>query len=309
MNIDLIQEVPQLEQGTPPFLCRYRKVNKSTLDALKQGKLFFSTPKYFNDPFDSVAYLDEDKLIRSVTAQIENGIRTGYVPKSSIVKLPDDVAKNILKGFNNIEYRQAFFCRIRKEASKLRSCVRNNTRVICFSEACLSTLMWTHYADEHKGFELVYDYEMLKKAASYNNDNKIIKDKTILGKVEYYSCIPDRGQLFFDVLPDQMNPFHRSRMTQSFYQQLLFVKLKEWAYEKEWRLCVAGEDILIKNQASYLQIDPVAIFLGVRMNPEDKKHICEIAKERNIVVFDVFADDTTHHYTLNIKETNPNSWR
>ena len=290
------------EQDNPQFLCRYRTVSSSTLEALQAGKLYFSSPCFFNDPFDSVAYIDEEKLIRSISAQIEYGITSGYVPKSSIVPFPDDFAKLLLKQFNDTRRRAEFLSEVKEAAQNLKKCISKNTKVICFSELYLSSLMWAHYANEHKGFELIYDYEALKNAEVYNAANNKLSENTILQEVKYYQQMPDQGLLFFDELPYQMYPFKRRRVDGSFYRRLLFSKGKEWDYEKEWRLCAAGEDILTENPAKYISVDPVAVFLGARMSEEDRKRVFLAAKGKRIEFFDVLLDESNSRQALQIKK-------
>ena len=47
-------------------LFRYRKLNdadrEKNIDALKNNRLYFSTPVNFNDPYDNRMYVDKDKI-------------------------------------------------------------------------------------------------------------------------------------------------------------------------------------------------------------------------------------------------------
>lgn len=284
------------------LLGRYREVTTKNIDALRSGRLYFSSPCYFNDPFDSVAYIDENRLIGSITAHIENGIRTGYVPKS-VFQMPDYLAKLTLKEFEFEPFRGRFLDYVKKAAQYLQKCVSENTKVICFSESLLSSLMWAHYADENKGFELIYDYEMLKKANVYDSTHNTLSEKTILRKVKYFQKTPDRGQLFYDELPYHMFPFIRKKEDAAFYLQLLFTKHIEWEYEKEWRLCVIGEDVLLEDRASYISADPIAILFGTRMSEEDKNKIYLATKGKEIAYFDVSLVNSHNYQGLYIKES------
>ena len=45
---------------------RYRSCTKNTVDAFKKDRLYFSTPRHFNDPFDAVIHVNGDKLLASI---------------------------------------------------------------------------------------------------------------------------------------------------------------------------------------------------------------------------------------------------
>ena len=234
--------------------------------------------------------------------QIENGIKSGYVPKSSFVTLPDDFARLCLKQFYDENRRRVFFDKVKSIARELKSNVSNNTKVICFSEDPLSTLMWGHYTGDNKGFALIFDYESLTNAPVYDANGRKLDEKTILGKMKYHQEMPDRSPLFFDELPFHFFACKRRNVDKSFYKQLLFSKSKSWEYEKEWRLCAIGGDIHHMDPASYVQIEPAAIFLGPRMSDADRNSIFNATKGKNMFFFDVIPDDSSRVQQLIFKE-------
>ena len=50
----------------PRFLYRYRSVTNNSLAALMDNNLFFSTPNYYDDPFDTYLRIDENKVVMHV---------------------------------------------------------------------------------------------------------------------------------------------------------------------------------------------------------------------------------------------------
>ena len=44
------------------MLCRFRSVNKNTLQQLQDNKLFFSSADRYDDPFDTYFYIDYAKI-------------------------------------------------------------------------------------------------------------------------------------------------------------------------------------------------------------------------------------------------------
>ncbi len=50
----------------PQKLYRYRTYNKNSLDALKNNLITFSKPSSFNDPFDSLVYINPDNVFQNI---------------------------------------------------------------------------------------------------------------------------------------------------------------------------------------------------------------------------------------------------
>ena len=53
---------------------RYRSYNDNSINAFIDDRLYFSKPSYFNDPFDAVIYVNDDKLLASVFRDIDEGM-------------------------------------------------------------------------------------------------------------------------------------------------------------------------------------------------------------------------------------------
>lgn len=286
----------------PKLLCRYRKVNDNNLDALEKGRLYFSTPYYFNDPFDTFAYVNEEKLIASIAHEWEIGFGQGEYFKNVLRIDPNsDVAKHLKMQVDNPEIRSRFFQKIKDEIKAVQKQVLSNTKVICLSESSLSTLMWSHYAGEHTGFALLYDLNELKTAKVYDADGNTLPLETKLDRVTYHSKAPDYGQDFFEEMPSRLSfrpPFLSNNSSTVFHIKFLYNKQSDWSYEKEWRLCAVGEDVSEKSQAKYIKLNPYAVLLGARMKYKDRFGILKLLADKNIKVFEVFADDSTPNYSL-----------
>ena len=53
---------------------RYRSCTNSTVDVFKNDRLYFSTPRHFNDPFDAVIHVNGDKLLASIFRDFDEGM-------------------------------------------------------------------------------------------------------------------------------------------------------------------------------------------------------------------------------------------
>jgi len=157
---------------------------------------------------------------------------------------------------------------------------------ISFTESKSNLLMWSHYADEHKGIVLGFD----KNHFFFKN----------LKRVKYDSTIPDEFIEDIDINDNDS------------LLKLFYLKSDEWIYEKEHRIVqdlidseyyIDNKDKkkeLVKciNDAStdwkHFFVVPykalVSVYFGCRMNRDDKKRISAMlatkAKEISIKTFE-----------------------
>ena len=55
-------------------LIRYRTISENNLNALKENRLYYSTPANFNEPYDTLLYADYGKIMQDVYGNLENGM-------------------------------------------------------------------------------------------------------------------------------------------------------------------------------------------------------------------------------------------
>jgi hypothetical protein len=113
---------------------------------------------------------------------------------------------------------------------------RNNIRLCAFSAAYRSSVLWAHYASEHKGI-----------CIEINTDELQIGDG-ILRKVLYSNKVP--------IIP------HNSTFDE---REAFLNKTPEWAYEQEWRyICNA------KSSSLDLGVDAITrVLVGARFHEGD----------------------------------------
>ncbi|RLV58300.1 DUF2971 domain-containing protein [Parashewanella curva] len=100
--------------------------------------------------------------------------------------------------------------------------------VISFTENYNNLLMWSHYADEHKGMVVEFDYQ---KLSNYFN-SKLITD-TSIGRVRYNS---------------ERTPTIHSEIDVS---DILLSKGDDWIYEKEHRILpnlINADSVIVKSE-------------------------------------------------------------
>lgn len=149
----------------------------------------------------------------------------------------------------------------------MRNDYMESFKVCSFSEVGNSNLMWSHYADSHKGIAVIYND--LKKHIW----DIALKHSTVIKKVIYVNSPADL------TLP------------QPKFGEILEVmclrKQKEWEYEREVRMICHDES---NSNPMSLDINPGAIhglILGSRTPSEISKYLSSICKEYSFKIYQV----------------------
>lgn len=251
-----------------------------------------------------MVYVDQQKLYGSIEyalrANLDSYLDIKHInPKGKALKkvlaLSD---KSVFDLPQSSELIQGFMGHVHNTSNKFKQQINANTKVVCFSEDYLSPLMWAHYADNHKGFALGYAKSNLLTAPIYNEIGEKIGNKMILDRVNYAKTTPDSGQLFYDIFPEIMKE-KAIHDTSKFYKQVLYNKTSEWCYEKEWRLCSVQDTLETNNPARYMLVEPCMMFLGAKMPSQNRETMVKIAREKEMPVFEVWANDKEAEFKLN----------
>ena len=115
------------------MLYKYRNWDNRAKDMLTKGEFYFATPESLNDPLDCAFY----------TEHVLNGIREN-ASEDFMGKL-DSIASRLLDDPISGPAESVF------EALKTRL---TNVGILSLSKTPNETLMWSHYADGHKGVSI-----------------------------------------------------------------------------------------------------------------------------------------------------------
>lgn len=224
--------------------CELNKLLLTNTNLLTKGKLL----KIIEKITDGNLY----KYRRGTKEDLENLINDKFV--LSIPRNFNDPFEFIsismeLKGIYEDKY-------VNENIPKLTKKIEDVFKVGCFADNYNEILMWSHYADSHKGFCIRYDI------------NELFDKIGVLIPVEYNDKIIEES--LSDVSCRAM-----------------FRKSTKWNYEGEWRMVES-----IESNEPYVLIDvpkPKAIFLGCNIDenedPNIKVKLIEIAKKKNIEVY------------------------
>lgn len=191
----------------PQVLFKYEAINEFSLRNLKNASLFFKAPKDFNDPYDcslceaSFVFDDNDR-VNLFNHFIQSGMLGNVALINSINEIP-------------VQWVGRVDATIRGCIPDIEDNQLNKKGCTCFSENNNHILMWSHYANAHKGMCLEFDtsFDPFNKAfpVSYSPDFPQINPvKVILS--------PDDDM----ILEESVKP--------------LLTKYECWRYEAEWRL-------------------------------------------------------------------------
>lgn len=247
--------------------------------------LKWSSPIEFNDPFDHQAGfildLDEERFARLLTESMlrviftDTSVGVGASPlfthlllllRSTRERLSREeiaaqlnesallVAKNITEGVDG--FNAAI------QTHLLRS------RVLCVSEQVDNMVMWSHYADQHRGvaFQL---------GCIDSIDNRLLAAK----RVEYtdrfiaFPSAEEYAQHLTGEQPIDMVPL---------IWKIAYTKHLDWAYEREWRIHIP---LLSEMPSARFSIydEPAEVFqamyLGCRMEPSQIQSLIQTANK------------------------------
>ena len=181
---------------------------------------------------------------------------------------------------------------------------------VSFSKSRDNLLMWSHYANNHKGYCLVFrpvenkimqHRFWLKTGFAYDTPNSSLSPKMEFNFPEKgfpihdieYSDEPINKQKAFLLFPNVVYPEHPPKEIDAAYHSLVNAFLRKhtvWNCEEEVRLLISGGIQLMARQILRLSkhqrlfhYDPsqlVGIILGARMPEEQKSQIEEIIQQK-----------------------------
>lgn len=288
-------------------LFRYRSCNESSLKALEQNRLYFSNPSSFNDPYDNLVYADSSKIVNEIIGSLNAGM-DDYINKNVFMnRYPYNIGAAMWK-LNKDGTIKEHIKRIYAAIDAVRIHIRKNSRVICFSEVNDSMLMWSHYADYHKGFLLVYDKEKIENSHRFDTNDNEITEKMKLMQVNYVS---NQTDLTTEVLEYVRNnifenlgdvPCQDSTISPAKIRTVICEKARDWSYEKEWRLIPRAPHIEKQSRLHYICCKPEALILGSKCDGDNRKNIINICEKNKIPVYGIFLSETSANFSLMINQ-------
>lgn len=262
-------------QQPPKLLYKYRGFSNLTLSLLVDDTIYFATPTTFNDPLDTRPALETDlgseALEKILTKLIEARISAEMSAAAKAIryrgpKTLDHIARQSRiaaeRQLADIRYNATnpdlevndplrFLLGQYIEEELLR---RYDKGIFSLAQRATCPLMWSHYADQHRGLCLGYS---IPEAAMHN-----------IHKIQYGGNRLVQASAVEGMLSG--NDSDRRTVDNA----VLLKKAKPWAYEREWRLIgPRGE------QDSPLELEEVVF--GMRCDSAVKYAVVQALEKRD----------------------------
>jgi Protein of unknown function (DUF2971) len=253
----------------PKTLYKYRRFSGALLQSLVDHTVYYADPKKFNDPLEAnPPIIDFD----------------GEFETSDLELLCDQVHGDRGLRRSNLQYMSGEHGDYRSDQAaadwyrqSLVGSVKDQINLEFFRKGILSlsarwdsTLMWSHYADEHRGVCFGYTMDGARfenlKSAIYGSSRRIA---------------------FTDVYDWKINNSEEAK--RRVYEAAFFTKASSWRYEKEWR------DMSEKHGSQLSPAKLTEIVFGTR---------CELAAMKATISLFSESDPTVKFFEAVFKRTN-----
>lgn len=214
----------------PPVLYKYQAFTPASVGNLTTRQIWFSRPMCFNDPFDCAIRADRGAISDSDFARLYQEARSRYDDPASFD------AQYSSPGANDPTFRDGIRNVLDGAWEKRKLEMRHSRGVCCFSEKSDDIVMWSHYADAHKGFCLAFRTD----ARPFSSARP----------VHYATDLPALNPTSMLLDDDE-----------SAFWAMILTKFDCWSYEKEWRAFHKEADRPFGYEKGVLQ----SVYFGVAM--------------------------------------------
>lgn len=253
----------------PDKLYKYRPFGVNTLRAITEAEVFYAKPSTFNDPLDCDPTIDMDidrrhlerllyRILLKHRSEEEARNDIGYLRYLSTeygdYKTEPDVENYLMR-------------LIASDIKRELDLELGNQGVLSLSATWKSGLMWSHYADEHRGICIEYDTRDQAHPRLKPVDYKGLR------------AIKTSDLYRWKVRDD-------TAAKEQVLQTYFYTKSNEWRYEKEWR------DVREKNGVAEVPFRTTAILFGLRCNGSVIKSIVKLLNDHpQIKIWQVLPKD------------------
>lgn len=239
----------------PEVVYKYRGISKHTKRLLKNRELYFPLATEINDPFDCRVLLNRD-----APSEVHwERMKAHYSKKYGVTDEIEIVYRMLIEGAPPgakvdrqraaavIENREWVSIQNHVEAGNqkmLKERLRK-TRLCSFSALPDNLLMWSHYADCHRGICL-----------GFSTRGKVFG---LAKKVEYLTEYPTVDSYSLD--------------SDSYVKYTFFSKAKDWHYEEEWRIVLNAADRLAEPIYTFPPESLKEIIFGCQCTDSDERRV------------------------------------
>ncbi|MCY6355352.1 DUF2971 domain-containing protein [Clostridium sp. ZS2-4] len=218
-------------------LYKYRSGSKRDINNLKDNKLSAVKFYMFNDPFE-----------------FHNNVDPKIAVETYSMLMGEDYSSILNDVENNTLPKEHDFWTFYNSTLETVIDFKRNYNVCCLSEEKDSLLMWSHYANEHKGFCIEY------------RTTELFDKYPLLCPALYTDTMPSFGNGENEIVN---------------LSKVLFTKSLQWEYENEWRITFDSVSDVEMLQTT----KPTAIYVGCRIESNLFGEIFEYCKDNKVRLF------------------------
>ena len=246
-----------------PILYKYKAINENTKEMIKKNIIYLPNNDQLNDPFECKTeyYGKKNTILRiiyfyKISKEDQNDKKLIEHIRFALSAIKPDKERemNAIKKVNDY-YKESI----------------EKAGIGAFTKQSDNILMWSHYANNHGGICMQFDFN--KDPVFSEDPFWKVKYKRKYPKINLYGFGPERK-----------------------YKKGLLTKAKIWKYENERR-------IVWKDGHGKQKINPetlTGIIFGCKIDKKEKSEIREILLKRNYDINIYQASIDVHNYKLNI---------
>lgn len=212
------------------YVYKYQSISEETKDALRKNYLYFPTPSQLDDPFDCLFAFD--------------------LGPDEIVNIPfRSKAHNIADGIK---------------------IVRESICVLSLSKINNHIILWSQYADGHKGICLKFRTYYHCEKPYFAFEESHFNDNATMGTY----ILP-----IHEVLYDQKLPHPMKIGEPNGFERFILTKHHDWSYQKEIRISTHFKVLRGNQKVRYRREYLEAIIFGMKTSEENISEIVNIVNE------------------------------
>lgn len=273
----------------PDSLCRFRSVSENSLMQLQENKLYYSSADYYDDPFDTFIHVDLPRL-KDIHSTFSKMLEFDKSESLNILnKLGSTIGISGEEFMNNLKENPLDIPRFEVEIISIREAIQKNLFSICFCENELNETLWIKYANNYKGFVLVYDmksqYTFLCGQEQICKNCRSMREMPSLYPVYYSENAYDATKFALTCMLRREAGKIPPRIIEMFNKEVVWdeerislIKKKCHEYDEEWRMLRPTMSL----ERTCIKMKPSKIILGLRMPEYEKLLTVSAAKVAGI---------------------------
>ena len=300
-----------VSQMMPKSLFRFRACNDLSMDAFEKDIIYAVTADKYNDPYDTLVKCDIEGIkafLRQVLS-VETLVNLkaymaqgNSMPEEIVHSNPNVLWDQIRDNLLEIEDVSILEEKIEETLQQVSTSIdillpiiaesaKRFSTYACFCESVDNMLMWSHYADSHRGFALEYDFRQTLSSP--------IKNTVLLPVVYSEDRLDVSAFMMWAFL--WVNGTHVSNPDTMAHIKVALNKSISWAYEKEWRMINALPHNPFDQTATAIEYKPIAIYYGSKMPLDVKMRLHEIANRKGVLEYSMAIDYYSPKYEMKVR--------